>query len=271
MQYSSSSPEHFAAKGWARSGQDAKLLAWVESVRDLSQTIYKSPANAHWWRHDKTWFVGVNVLPNDVFGKVPQGLALGHNIQRWLRQCLQLQNTHRFAFEQGQLSVIGPSYPQQDKNETRLVHNFRRLRDAAHVDGLLPVGIHRRRMPQEFHQFILGIPLQLTPRHAGTTVVWEGSHTIIQEALTKALKGIAPHQWPHTDVTEIYQQARQQVLACCKRVEIHTPPGEAYLIHRLAVHGVAPWHAQPEDKGKLRPVVFFRPEYTHTQEWLTKF
>lgn len=151
------------------------------------------------------------------------------------------------------------------------MHNFRRLRDAAHVDGLLPVGIHRRRMPQEFHQFILGIPLQLRPRHAGTTVVWEGSHTIIQEALTKALKGIAPHQWPHTDVTEIYQHARQQVLACCKRVEIHTPPGEAYLIHRLAVHGVAPWHARPEDKGKLRPVVFFRPEYTHPKEWLTKF
>ncbi|MCO4838381.1 MAG: hypothetical protein KC426_09870 [Oceanospirillaceae bacterium] len=58
-----------------------------------------------------------------------------HNIQRWLRQWLQLNNTHRFAFEQGQLWVIGPSYPQLDKNETRLVHNFRRLPEAAHVDG----------------------------------------------------------------------------------------------------------------------------------------
>ena len=271
MQYSHSSPEHFAAKGWAKSGQDTKLLAWVESVRMLCRNIHQKPETQHWWRHGKTWFVGVNVLPNDSAGKVPGGVVMSVGVQRWLRQCLQFGHTHGFEFEPGQLSVIAPGYPQQDKSEPRAEHNFRRLKDAAHVDGLLPVGANRRRMPQEFHQFILGIPLENTASYAGPTVVWEGSHIIMQEALTKALDGIPFEQWPVTDVTEIYQRTRQQVLSSCKRVEIHVPKGEAYLIHRLAVHGTAPWQVRKEDEGQDRPVVFFRPECQNPKDWLALF
>ncbi len=267
----STTPSNFAEHGWCRREVDQDLLAWCESVQAVAQDILCDPQHAHWWRHGQTWFAGVNILPNDNTGKVANGVALSADLQQWLRRCLHLQDSHSFQWEQGQLSVLRPGYPQRDANETETAHNYRRKRDAAHVDGLLPVGPTRRRMPQEFHHFILGIPLHPSPTHAGATVVWEGSHLIMQQALSNALQGIPQQDWPSTDITEIYQQTRREVFTRCKRVEIHVPPGEAYLIHRLAVHGVAPWDARNGDDGQLRSVAFFRPEVEQRQDWLTGF
>jgi hypothetical protein len=44
-----------------------------------------------------------------------------------------------------QVSVTYPGYPAPDPEESDAAHRFRRDRDAAHLDGLLPVGPEKRR------------------------------------------------------------------------------------------------------------------------------
>ncbi len=58
---------------------------------------------------------------------------------------------------------------------------YRRERDAAHVDGLLPEGEERRRHLREHHGFILGLPMVEFDREASPFVVWEGSHEIMRD------------------------------------------------------------------------------------------
>ena len=44
----------------------------------------------------------------------------------------------------------------------------------------------------------------------------------------------------------------------CRRVPVTARPGEAYLVHRLCLHGVAPW---AEDAGEeVRAIAYFRPD-----------
>jgi hypothetical protein len=198
------------------------------------------------------------------------GPALGADLVEWLRQQVMMGASEALTWEPGQLSVLRPGYPQRDAHESEAQHRYRCNRDAAHVDGLLPIGEQRRRMPKDFQRFILGIPLQPSPAHAGPTVVWEGSHRLIQQAFIEALKDVPIQDWQQTDLTEVYQQTRREVFERCKRVEVHVPPGECYLIHRFAVHGVAPWQEQAGDQGKLRSIVFFRPEVGSRWDWLTR-
>ena len=255
-------------RGWCVSPHSEALLNWAEAVQPVAEQLLSDEALAHWWRHGQTWFAGVNVLPNDDTGRVADGPALSADLCAWVQQQVMLGAAESLTWEPGQLSVVKPSYPQRDAQESEAAHRFRRNRDAAHVDGLLPVGEQRRRMPQEFHRLILGIPLQQSPAHAAPTVVWEGSHKLIQQAFVEALKDIPIQDWPQTDLTDIYQRTRTEVFDRCKRVEVHVPPGECYLIHRFAVHGMAPWEEQAGDQGKLRSIVFFRPEIGNRWDWL---
>ena len=52
-------------------------------------------------------------------------------------------------------------------------------------------------------------------------------------------------QWGEVDATEVYQATRRTIFETCERVTVTAKPGEAYLIHRLALHGVAPWQPGP--------------------------
>jgi hypothetical protein len=255
-------------RGWCTFPHSEELLSWVDSVQPVAEQLLQDASLAHWWRHGETWFAGVNVLPNDHVGKVIDGPALSDDVCAWVRQQVNMNASESLTWEPGQLSVVKPGYPQRDAQESEAAHRFRYNRDAAHVDGLLPVGEERRRMPQEFHRLILGIPLQQTPAHAAPTVVWEGSHKLIQQAFIETLKDIPIQHWPQTDLTDVYQRIRREVFERCKRVEVHVPPGECYLIHRFAVHGVAPWQAQHDDQNKLRSIVFFRPEIGSRWDWL---
>ena len=72
-------------------------------------------------------------------------------------------------------------------------------------------------------------------------VVWEGSHIIMAEAFQKVFEGHDAQEWSEIDVTEVYQAMRKRVFKTCRRVTVHALPGEAYVLHRLALHGVAPW------------------------------
>ena len=61
------------------------------------------------------------------------------------------------------------------------------------------------------------------------------------------------------DVTEIYQAARREVFDTCPRILLHGPPGTVSLVHRLALHGVAPWMPGADAREEGRMIAYFRP------------
>ena len=152
--------------------------------------------------------------------------------------------------------------------ETTAGFRYRKNRDAAHVDGLIAVGPDRRRMLQEPHAFILGLPLNSCSPAASSMVVWEGSHLIMAQAFQKAFAGIDAASWAEVDVTEVYQAARRRVFERCKKVAVHAQPGEAYVVHRLALHGVAPWQNEADAPVEGRMIAYFRPELRDQGKWI---
>ncbi|MBT8409761.1 MAG: hypothetical protein KJN93_09060, partial [Alphaproteobacteria bacterium] len=132
---------------------------------------------------------------------------------------------------------------------------------------LLPIGPKRRRMLREPHAFILGLPLNDTGPGASPLVVWEGSHRILQGAIGAALAPHKPATWPDVDLTEPYQAARRRCFETCRRVPLHAAPGEALLLHRAVLHGMAPWEDGAAAPPEGRIVAYFRPTTT-LRTWL---
>ena len=215
------------------------------------------PAHAQWWRHGRTWFVGVDALPNDGAGALPGGPPLSGEAIGFIRDHLSFQG----PWHRAQLSVCCPGYPQRDSNETEAQHNYRLKRDAAHVDGLHGEGPGKRRHFRERHQFILGIPLNETDEAAAPFVVWEGSHHIIGETFATVFAGLPPGQWGDVDVTDAYQKARARVFATRRRTLLHAKPGEAYVAHKYSVHGVSPWRPDAVAPDNMRAIAYFRPAH----------
>lgn len=204
-------------------------------------------------RHRGTWFVGVDALPNDADGAVG-GVAFD---APW-RATLTDLPLHR-----AQVSIIYAGYPQQDIYESDANHRFRRDRRAAHVDGLLPIGPDKRRYALEHHAYILSLPLNDVAQ--APTVVWRGSHRIMQAALREAIGTADPRE---VDVTDAYQSARRQVFDSCEEVALTPGVGAGALIHRFALHGTAPWGDMPARAAPDgRMIAFFRPETT-ARDWL---
>lgn len=250
--------EAFFARGWVRFGVDPALMAWVRAVRPVAGRIAGDPDHrARWLRCGGTWFAGVNILPNDAAGAIPgEGVPpLAGDAVDFVRDVLGLEG---FAWDRAQISVCYPGYPQPWEGESAAAFRFRRDRDAAHVDGLLRRDPGRRRHLGEAHGFVLGIPLAEVPADASPLVVWEGSHERMRAAFRARLDGIDPARWSAEDITDAYTAARREVFETCARVPVHAGPGEAYLIHRLALHGVAPWGGA--GGADARPIAYFRPE-----------
>ena len=112
--------------------------------------------------------------------------------------------------------------------------------------------------------FAAASALSLSPGFVGSAdaaplVVWEGSHEILRAALRAVLAPHPRHEWPEVDMTDAYQQARAEVFARCRRVELPGRPGEAHVLHRLALHGVAPWGAAATGGADGRMIAYFRP------------
>jgi hypothetical protein len=162
------------------------------------------------------------------------------------------------AWDRAQVSICFPGYPQPWEGESDSAFAFRRDRDAAHVDGLRRSDPGRRRKLGETHAFILGIPLTRTLPDAAPFTVYEGSHELMRRAFRDRLAGIDPADWADEDITEAYVAARRQVFETCPRVTVHALPGEAYIAHRLVLHGVASWGGSAETG--LRAIAYFRPE-----------
>ena len=255
----------FFEDGWCRFPYDPAVADWVERTLPAARQTVTAPENTEWLRCGGTWFAGVNVLPNDATGAVADGPPLAGQAVAFIHETLGLSG---FDWEPAQVSVCYPGYPQPMASESEAAFRFRARRDAAHVDGLIPEGPDKRRYLREHHGFLLGIPMVETSADASPFVIWKGSHEVMRNAFAERFGDLAPDEWGDVDVTEAYKAARQQAFETCERVEVTASPGETYLMHRLALHGVAPWAETAQAGPDGRMIVYFRPETGGPAEWL---
>lgn len=242
------------AGGWCRIGPDPAIANWAAAARPVAEAVLRDSAEP--WRCGGTWFVGVDALPNG-----PDG-AVGGASFPWQAVGLAPEPLHP-----AQLSVMRPGYPQPSEAETPAAFAFRRDRDAAHLDGLLPDAAKRRRIAEP-HRWILGLALNETDPEAAPLVVWEGSHRILQAALAAALAPHPPSQWAEVDITDAYTAARRQCFETCRRVAVPSRPGQAVLMHRHLLHGVAPWAKGAKAPPEGRIIAYFRPLMPDVASWL---
>ncbi|MGD2167193.1 MAG: hypothetical protein PVF63_03740 [Gammaproteobacteria bacterium] len=255
----------FLTKGWCRFAYDATLARWVEQILPAAQACVSAPENAKWLRCGGTWFIGVNALPNAGDGHVDGGSPIAGRAVEFIRNDLALTD---FQWDRGQVSVVYPGYPQRSATESDGALRYRRKRDAAHLDGVLRGGPDGRRYLRNLHEFILGVPLVEVRADTSPFVVWENSHEYVREAFQDYFADIPSEQWTEADVTDLYHEVRRRIFAACRRVEVTARPGEAYLVHRLALHGIAPWTSTESARTDGRMVVYFRPESGSPDAWL---
>ncbi|MGR3759715.1 hypothetical protein ACUXV3_06220 [Roseobacteraceae bacterium NS-SX3] len=246
----------FRENGWLRFGWDAAVSAWAGHALPHAIAALRDPAHAEWLQCEGTWFIGVDALPNDTAGRLPGGPPLAGTPLEFLRaEYGTLPPLHR-----GQVSSVFPGYPRPRPGEGDAAFRYRQKRDAAHVDGVKLFGPGRRRRVEEPHAWVLGLPLNEPGKGAAPLVVWEGSHRIMRRAFAAAFAGHPPGDWHKVDVTGAYTAARAEVFETCARVEVYARPGESYIMHRLCLHGVAPFAegAQAPEEGRM--IAYFRPE-----------
>ena len=257
--------QHFLRLGWCKFEQDRQLLRWLESALPAARAARSDPQQAGWLRYQGTWFAGVNALANRTDSSLEGGEPLRGEAVDFITQELGLDG---FDWDRAQVSICYPGYPQPMPGESAGRTRYRRERDAAHVDGLLREGPRQRRYLREHHGFILGIPMVSFSADAAPFVVWEGSQEIMRAAFAERFAGIDPQAWAEQDITDAYHAAREAAFANCKRVEIHARPGEAFIAHRLILHGMAPWADGAEAGPDGRMICYFRPDPFGPREWL---
>lgn len=248
----------FATRGRALFGRDPAVLDWLTRAGPAAiRAMRCSGADPAGFDCEGTWFVGLDALPNDATGAVNGSGPLTGRAVTFLRAYTggALPPLHR-----AQVSALFPGYPRPRAGEGEAAFRYRQRRDAAHVDGLLPVGPDRRRMIREPHAFVLGLPVTACDDRASPMVVWDGSHRIMGAAFRRALAPFPPEDRPGVDLTEAYQAARREVFRTCRRVKLVAQPGGAYVLHRHALHGIAPWEDGAEAPPDGRVILYFRPE-----------
>lgn len=256
----------FQARGWVGFQRDGAAEAWASAAAAAARALIAEPETAR--RCGGTWIAGVNALGNGADGAAPGGPPLSAPAITAARRGLGYGGG---PLDPAQLSVCFPGYPARDPGESDSAHRYRARRDAAHVDGLMRREPGRRRFLGERHAFLVGLPLFGGAVGASPFVVWEGSHEVMRQALGAALGDAPPERWGDIDLTDAYQAARRTCFETCRRVLLYGRPGESYLVHRLALHGVAPWTAGPK-ASEARAVAYFRPEFAGgaaSGVWLT--
>lgn len=257
--------ESFLRHGWVRFPYDPVIAAWAAEALPLCQRAMQDPAHAQWWECGDTWFIGLEALDNDPSGALPGGTPLAGAPLDFISDHIDRPP----PLHRAQLSVIRPGYPRPRKGENEAAFGYRLKRDAAHVDGVKLIGSKRRRAVEEPHAWVLGLPLNTTSPDAAPLVVWEGSHTIMRAAFARRLADRDPREWSSVDVTDAYTRARREVFDSCKRVELHAHPGGSFLLHRLTLHGIAPWGQDAKAPQEGRMIAYFRPTLAPPGRWLT--
>jgi hypothetical protein len=249
-----------AARGWLRFDAEPATLAWA-GVALMRARQALAGSGREGWRCGGTWWVGLDALDNDAAGAV-DGMPLAGHAADLARSLGGGAAMHR-----GQLSTTLPGFPRPDEGESPAAFAFRRDRAGAHVDGLLAVGPHKRRILREPHGYVLGIALSEADPDAAPLTVWDASHIPLGEAFRAALRPHDPGAWTDIDLTEPYKAARRDVLARCKRLALPLRPGEAVVLHRHLLHGVAPWAQGAGSAPEGRIIAYFRPEVRDIGQW----
>ncbi len=259
-------PPSDAARALARDGvavfaAAAETARWARAALGTARPLIASEAARHaWLRCEGTWFAGVDLLPNTADGAV-DGVPLSGPALASI-EALDLTPP---AWHAAQVSVAYPGYPRPMEGESAGAARYRMRRDAAHVDGLLPFGAERRRRLAEPHAFILGLPLTDSDARAAPLVVWPGSHRLLGAALARARAADAGTAADEVDLTEAYIEARRHVFEACARRPLPLRLGQAVLLHRHLLHGIAPWAAPDAPEG--RAVAYFRPLLSDPEAW----
>ncbi len=244
------------ADGFRVFDHDPRVAAWAQAELVEARKVAADPVmhSADNLRHGQTWFVGVDALHNAAGGSIG-GVPLAGPWQ---------DRVSALPLHAAQLSIIYAGYPKQDRGESDANHRYRLNRCAAHVDGLLPIGRARRRFAQEFHSYILSLPLN-DAVHA-PTVVWRGSQRIMQAALRRAIGTADPAQ---VDITDAYQAARKQVFGTCEQVSLELRVGQTALLHPFVLYGTQAWGDAIDPVGEGRMIALFHPECAGgASEWL---
>ena len=243
----------FASDGYVVFPHDRNVAKWAAKAAEIGRGIVAEPdLRSQWLRHDGTWFVGVDALPNRSDGAL-DGVRLSGP---WEREVAKPEAWHK-----AQLSVVYDGYPGRDAGESDAAHRFRITRAAAHVDGLLAE--NGRRFLREPHAFVLGLPLNFAT--ACPLVVWPGSHRPMGWALSEAIGTKAPLG---VDLTDSYKAARAEVFASQDPIAIRVEPGQSVLLHRHLLHGIAPHSAGGDLPDEGRMMAYFRPELSDPTLWL---
>ena len=244
-----------AEQGFRLFDSDPRVLAWARAAADVAREVAQDEAmQLQWLRHQRTWFVGVDALPNAPDGSIKEVPLIGP----WDEVITPPERWHK-----AQISIVYEGYPKQHEAESDANHRFRITRYAAHVDGILLE--QGRRYLREPHEFILGVPLGYSA--ASPLVVWPGSHVIMGDAF-RALIG---DQNPNTvDLTEGYKEARAEVFRQINPVKVPAVAGQSVLLHRHLLHGVAPWEEGDQAGSDGRMAAYFRPEFSQIEDWLNR-
>ena len=172
-------------------------------------------------------------------------------------------------YHKAQVSITYPGYPKPREGESHAAFQFRKNRDAAHVDGILGIGTPKRRFVREPHAYILGRPLNECDAGARPRVVWDGSHQIMHAAFQDAFAGLTDAQLRETDITDLYKEVRKHVFDTCQRVEVHANVGVGYVLLSMCLHGVDRWACTAKAPPEGRMIAYFRPEVRSALDWLT--
>lgn len=246
----------YCEKGYCHFAYDEALDAWIDSILPMAEATLTDSANAHWWRWRGTWFAGVNVLPNDKQGRCGDSKPLQGKAYEFAKKHIPLCDD----LDKAQISVCVSGYPQPD-GEAGFA--FRLHKDAAHLDGLLKE--NDKRFLCEYHGYILGIGLNSTDEKSSPVVIYEGSHKRVQAWLQKRFAD--EKAWETIDLTAEYNALRKDILQTCPRKILPLQKGEAFILHRLSIHGTARWESESHTPRKL---AFFRPAISkkNMQNWL---
>lgn len=256
----------YVNRGWCVFDTDPELTAWINASLPVLRETIADPRHDVWRRYGGTWFAGVNVSPNDTEGALPGGPPL---IGRAARFAHEKCGFGALPWDRAQISVCYPGYPKPMEGESDGLFRFRRDRDAAHVDGLLREGPDRRRFLREHHGFVLGIPIGPYDPDAAPFSIWEGSHILFRKEFQAVLGDLSRDEWGALDLTDWYMTTRKRAFETCERITVHATPGQAYLVHRHALHGMAPWADGARAGPDGRAIVYFRPPTSDLDRWLT--
>jgi hypothetical protein len=246
--------EALAGPGWRRVA-GPEIAAWAQAAREPAlAALAADPAPR---RSGGTWQPGVDLLASDALGGIA-GAAFP-----W--EALGLAPR---PMQPGQLSAVHPGYPQAERppgaDPAAARRNLLWEREAcnAHVDGLAGDKLHRPRA------WIAGLPLTRADPGASPLVVWEGSHRLILRAFRSVLSAHPPETWPQVDLGPAYRAARAEAMRTCPFRALPGVPGEAVVLHRLALHGIAPWAPAAAAEPGGRVITYFRPSLERVEDWI---